>query len=93
MRESTESKPNTNGTSRDAISPDVKESPQNDDWRRGVEDGTEFNPYPHPYDRTGPALEAYSAGYKHGLEVMEGWFDDFNGDPPQFDTFNYFSEH
>ncbi len=53
-----------------------RQHPQHLDWRAGLEDGTEFNPYPHPYDRSGEALAAYQAGYAFGLECIEhDYFD------------------
>jgi len=47
--------------------------PNHQDYETGRNDGSEFNPYRHPYDRTGIALEAYNAGYDFGLECMDDY--------------------
>ena len=50
-------------------------NPNHADYRQGHSDGGDFNPRFEPLGRSGPALEAYTSGYREGNEDMGTYYE------------------
>ena len=53
---------------------DHPKNPFYEDFRFGMQDGTETNAYCTPGERTGEALQAYLEGFKSGQENMDQYY-------------------